>query len=943
MKIWLDSETYSETDIKTGVINYTNDCYPILITYAFDNEPTQLWEEGEPLPVELKQEITNGHLVYAHNALFDHLALQRDLYVPLKQMRDTMAIASANHLPGSLEKMGELLGIKQKKQTTGKALIRWFCIPDKHGNRRMPIDHPEKWEEFKSYAIDDVNAMREATGLCAELSDYEQEVWLFTQRMNLKGVPFNIKNTKHFQQLASEIKGALNQELYDMTGVSSANAVSQLKAWLLTQGIEVESLAKDSITELMTQDLTPTVRRALEIRKQASMTSPAKFDVFLKTGYNGRIMGAYMYHGANCVDGETEVLTPQGWEAIQDWNGGEIMLFDKETEALSFDTCERHTSPEEVSSWVRYRSSMLDMELTEGHTVLQKSHRGNFSTVKAGDLFHDRKKTLVPTSGFYKGGLINDPAYLQMWAAVQADGHVNIYGRCRFSFKKARKISRMIWLLELNNLEYTMSVQKNGQTAFYVQTPPPKRFSKEILDYDQESLRAFISEISYWDSHVDIRNCDPDRGIHNGYTEYTNCNRSDIDWVQTISHLIGNKVNIRKRDRVEENWSISYRASLISTRGCDVSSAVEGKCETVFDAKRAYCPITSTGFWLARKNGKIFVTGNTGRYASRGGLNLQNVPRGSEKDAILAYDVIKDCTLDEYIMLFGLSIEPISSVIRPTIEAPPGKKFVDYDYSSIENRVAPWIGFEDKHLELFRKGMDEYKDFATEVYSVNYADVTKDMRQISKSAILGSIFGAGARGLQAYYAQFGVEISLETAQEYVHLYRQKHKGIVKAWYAFGRAIMDAAKHPGKVYRTNRCAIKVSGRFLRLQLPNKRILSWYAPKVEMVKAPWGDMIEAVTIMKKPKTGVNFVRQQLIGSSVFQSVVQATARDLLVFAMLELEQQGYDTVMTTHDEVVIEVDQAWDNEQEVIDIMTTNPEWCKEVPLAVEGWTGKNYRK
>lgn len=631
-RIWLDSETFSPVDISTGVVNYTDACHPILITYAFDDEPVLEWEEGQPFPPLLLAYIKQGLPVYAHNALFDYLALKHDLKLNLDQMRDTMAIASSNHLPASLDKWGELLDISTKKQANGKALIRFFCIPKKDGTRNMPADHPEKWQDFISYAIDDVEAMRQATKKCRELSDYEQDVWLMTQRMNLKGVPVNLKNAEHFKNLAHNIKDALNTELFELTGVASASQVAQLKKWLAAQGFVVTGLAKDVIRDLLEKDLPPVIRRVIEIRQQASMTSPKKFDVFLETAHHGRIKGAYMYHGAN-----------------------------------------------------------------------------------------------------------------------------------------------------------------------------------------------------------------------------------------------------------------------------------------------------------------------TGRYASRGGLNLQNIPRGSEKDAVSAYYTIAECDLEAYDMLYGLTIDPLSSIIRPTIQAPEGKKFVDYDYSSIENRVAPWIGGEDSHLDLFRNGLDEYKDFATIINKVKYDDVTKDMRQMAKPAVLGAVFGSGAKGLQGYYAQYGIEITIERAQELVTAYRDKHQGIVSAWRSFGKAILAAVKAPRKRIEVNRCVIASDGRFLRLRLPSSRVISWYAPKVEMIKAPWGDMIQAVTIMQKAKTAPTFVRQQLIGSSVFQSVVQATARDILVHAMFNLENAGYDLILTVHDELMAEVPEDWDNCEEFERLMTSNPPWCREIPLAVEGFIAHNFQK
>lgn len=631
-KLWLDSETFSPVDITTGVANYTDACHPILITYAFDDGPVQVWEESQPVPDDLMLVIAKQTPVYAHNALFDYLVLKQDLKLSLEQMRDTMAIASSNHLPASLDKWGEILDINTKKQSTGKALIRFFCIPKKDGTRNMPADHPKKWQEFTSYAIDDVEAMRQATKLCRPLSDYEQSTWLMTQRMNLRGVPVNLENATRFKQLAHDIKDALNAELKQITGVASASQVAQLKKWLLEQGYPVEGLAKDVIRDLLSRDLPPVIRRVIEIRQQASMTSPKKFDVFIETAHHGRIKGAYMYHGAN-----------------------------------------------------------------------------------------------------------------------------------------------------------------------------------------------------------------------------------------------------------------------------------------------------------------------TGRYASRGGLNLQNIPRGSEKNAVEAYYTIANCDLEAYEMLYGLTIEPLSSIIRPTIHAPKGYKFVDYDYSSIENRVAPWIGGEDSHLDLFRNGLDEYKDFATVINKVAYDDVTKDMRQMAKPAVLGAVFGSGAKGLQGYYGQYGIEITLERAQELVTAYRDKHQGIVGAWRSFAKAILTAARAPRKRITVNRCTIASDGKFLRLRLPSGRVISWYAPKIEMVKAPWGDMIQAVTVMQKDRVKPVFMRQQLIGSSVFQSVVQATARDILVHAMHGLEKAGYDINLTTHDEIVAEVLDDWDNCEEIERIMTSAPDWCKEIPLSVEGWTDYNYQK
>lgn len=631
--IWLDSETYSEVDIKRGLFNYREgNMIPIIITYAFDDEPVQLWQHGEPLPKRLTDAIHAGELVYAHNANFDYLMLKDLLGLKLEQMRDTMAIASVNNLPESLKMMCEELGIDEGKLDSGTRLIKHFCTPNKEGERNLPVDHVEKWAEFCEYAIRDVEAMRSATKLCHPLSDYEQKVWELTQRINFRGVPVNVQSTKKFKDLAKEVKVYLNQDLEKLTGIDSASKTAKLLQWIKDQGVEIENLQAKTVQNLLKTDLPDNVRKALNIRKQASMTSPAKFDVIMRSAHEGRFKNAYVYHGAS-----------------------------------------------------------------------------------------------------------------------------------------------------------------------------------------------------------------------------------------------------------------------------------------------------------------------TGRYASRGGLNMQNLPRGSEEDAVSAYNHIKTLSGEDYVFFYDARIDPLSSVIRPTIEAPEGKKFINYDYSSIENRVAPFIAGDNEALDAFAKGLDEYKIFAQSIYHVDYEGVTKSMRQMAKSACLGSMFGAGAKGLQGYVEGYGIKIEIEEAQGLVNIYRETHAKIRNAWYAFGNKAMAAVKNRGKVYRLNRCAIIYDGRFLRLKLPSGRIIQWHKPEIRPNKTPWGEIKDAIFIRTKPREGKKWVWGQLIGSSIFQSVVQATARDMLVDAMLKLEEKGYKIVLTTHDEIQAEVDEDWANEAEFEQIMTTPPSWAEGFPLAVEGWSGKNYRK
>jgi hypothetical protein len=85
--------------------------------------------------------------------------------------------------------------------------------------------------------------------------------------------------------------------------------------------------------------------------------------------------------------------------------------------------------------------------------------------------------------------------------------------------------------------------------------------------------------------------------------------------------------------------------------------------------------------------------------------------------------------------------------------------------------------------------------------------------------------------------------------------------------------------------------------------------------------------------------------LIGSSIFQSAVQGTARDFLADATLSITKAGYEIINLIHDEVLLLVDEAGSDTAlaDVISIMTTSPAWASDFPLAAEGWVGKRYRK
>ena len=341
------------------------------------------------------------------------------------------------------------------------------------------------------------------------------------------------------------------------------------------------------------------------------------------------------------------------------------------------------------------------------------------------------------------------------------------------------------------------------------------------------------------------------------------------------------------------------------------------------------------------RNTLVYHGASTGRWASRGGLNLQNIARPTLEDEAI------ERAIPSVFMAGNGTMQELSSLVRSAIKAPEGKTFVDVDFSSIENRVGVWLAGQKDKVELFRQGLDEYKAFASSsLYKVPYDDITKDQRQVAKSAVLGAMFGQGAKGLVKYAEGMGVRLSEGQAKNAVDSYRSSYSLVKELWARCESAAIQAVENPGNPFAAgSKIVLKVAKNALWMQLPSGRLICWQRPQLELLTTPWGQQKVGVTVHSQNTYTRQWSRNALIGSSIFQSAVQGTARDFLAVAMLNLEKAGYEVINSIHDEVLLLVEEqsAESALADVVNIMTTPPTWAPDFPLAAEGWHGKRYRK
>jgi DNA polymerase len=136
MKLWIDTETYSETPIKYGTYRYTADCELMVVSWAMDDAPVQVWDRTDDArtPDDLALALIEADEVQAHNAMFDRNVIAKHLPTfapPLEMWRCSMVRALSHALPGGLDKLCDILKVPQDqaKHKAGKELVKLFCQP----------------------------------------------------------------------------------------------------------------------------------------------------------------------------------------------------------------------------------------------------------------------------------------------------------------------------------------------------------------------------------------------------------------------------------------------------------------------------------------------------------------------------------------------------------------------------------------------------------------------------------------------------------------------------------------------------------------------------------------------------------------------------------------------------------------------------------------------
>ncbi|HRP25374.1 hypothetical protein [Thauera sp.] len=999
--LYIDLETRSACELrKSGTHRYFEDPTTEIIVacYALGDGPVEIWWPGQGCPEAIAEHALAGGKISGWNVggfekiAWDALLGPRHGWpVPtLDQYDDTAAAAAAMGLPRGLGDAARALGSTAQKDDAGHRLMLQMARP-RRPRKGEPTDQLLWWEDddrlarLAAYCADDVRAEREVRRLLVPLPPDEMEAWRFDWLMNSRGVRLDLDLIHAMRRITDQAKEDLDKRMAEATegAVTACTQVARIVAWLAEQGADIPSLAKAPLGDaLESNDLPEHVRAVLELRQSAAKSSTAKLDAMLAcVSADGRARGQHLYHGAStgrwsgrliqCVTGEHEVLTRDGWRRIDEAVGAaEIMCWRPGGMFWGTGEINRFPAPERIAV---VSGTMIRGRYTPDHRM------PNILRGAVDDWTPERLTGVVRRDGFLVVDRVNQPECeipddaLRLVVSFQADGH---FRGCRprkaiWRFVKERKIVRLRSLLRSCGIPF---VEKRHDcapevTQFEVDAIPAwlvKRFGPWVLGLSARQAKLTFEELAEWDGF---------RHQKNGAVCLMSPDKDQVEWMATVAALAGVQATLAHYPSAKSllgRWALYERQSRTTSLH---------RREVVFEANDApvYCPTVPGGYWLCRYGDRIYITGNT-----------QNFPRGTgtvDDPETAAPDFMLGSA--PWIALnYGEPMSAVSDMLRSCMVASPGHRLLAADFANIEGRVTAWLAGEQWKLDAFRaadegRGPGLYELTASRIFNCYIGEVSKPRRQVGKVAELALGFAGGVPAFHAFaqiyntdmaaaYESLRASVDAETFDkaQRAHarwsaegllatdvmsreawiasdvtkrMWREKHPATTAWWDALAEAVFDAVVHPGKITRCGRLSYVVQRGFLWCRLPSGRCLAYGSPDVRQVATPWGEKQATPTALGVDSKTKKWRRFPLTRQILSENPVQAVARDCMKDGMLNCERAGYPIVLTVHDEAVADTPEGFGSLPEFERLLSDMPAWAEGLPVVATGFEARRYRK
>lgn len=331
---------------------------------------------------------------------------------------------------------------------------------------------------------------------------------------------------------------------------------------------------------------------------------------------------------------------------------------------------------------------------------------------------------------------------------------------------------------------------------------------------------------------------------------------------------------------------------------------------------------------------KFYGANRTGRYSGKI-IQLQNLPQNHIPDLAQARELVKCGDYDALSVLYEDIPDTLSQLIRTAFVPQEGRKFIVADFSAIEARVIAWIAGERWRLKVFEDGGDIYCASASQMFhvSVEKHGVNGHLRQKGKIAELALGYGGSVGALKSMGA-LEMGLAEEELQPLVNAWRDSNPNITEFWWDVDHAVKECVKKRMPT-ETHGIRFDYQSGMLFITLFSGRRLAYVKPRIGENR--FGG--ESVTYMGVGSTK-KWERLESYGPKFVENIVQATARDILCYAMQTLKNCAI--VATVHDEVIIEADKRMSVEA-VCEQMGRTPSWAKGLLLRADGYSCSFYQK
>lgn len=978
-KLWADLETFSATPIKNGTYRYAEDSEILLLLYAIDDEEPRCWDFTDP------DECQDNHTdflmafnysdceIWFQNSMFDRSVFNYNGFPSdISRWRDTLIQAYCHALPGSLEKLCEVLGVPQEfaKLKDGRSLIQLFCKPRPKNMklRRATRDtHPEEWKRFIEYGKNDITAMREChkrmpqynypNGPSGELTH-----WHLDQKINDRGFCVDMDLVKAAIDTVKKAKGELKEQVVELTegAVTSATKRDQVLEYILEEhGILLEDLKKGNVEKAMNNpDLPRAMRELLAIRLQATATSTSKYISLLKAvNDDARCRGTIQFGGASrTLRASGRTFQPQNLPSRGLLENHEI---DFGIEMILADEA-GHFFPNVVHLLTSCVRSVLRASPGKKLVIADLSNiEGRLAAWIAGEMWKLE-------------------AFREFDAGIGPDLYNVAYSKAfRIPVDRVTKKQRAIGkVLELACLHPDTQVLTNTGVKRIV----------EVLITDK------LWDGLGWVEHRGLVERGVKKVVPVAGTGITPDHLILINRTWTPARLLVSNESIlcraletgseglRSLDiriRLQVKWRIGclyvatvVRNAIAALRTCEpgaphnaanVDYSAKDATENIYTATKASYPTKDNApdySHVFRRRSLDAIPRTIGNGLLMVGEVLRCAKNGEKTDenfwnillrfqdgasALLKWigwitikvtnQVISDSFLKKLITLID---ELYPSCRKESMNLSP---VYDIANAGANNRftIITAKGTLIVHNCGYQGGVGAFVTMALG-YGFDIQKLAEDNWETFPQGQLNEANRFYAYALKKNMKTYGLsKEGFIACDVFKRLWRESNPMIARMWTVLENSIRTAIANPGEVCEAgDHLRVRRDTNWLRLRLPSGRYLCYASPRV--------DEKGGISYMGLNNYTRKWQRLKGYGGLFLENICQATARDILYASMPKAEAAGYEIVLHVHDELVTETPNTKDfTHVRLSEIMASEIEWAAGLPLAAAGFESQRYRK